>query len=117
MTSKNILFDKLNNKDIKKSEHEWFNPIKISKYLSENGFQIIYVSAFNFYKNKKEDFKNQKTFSFMQNILNKNKTYFIAEAGVNHNGSFKEIKKLIINAKKCGADAVQVLNRRIFVDL
>ena len=28
----------------------------------------------------------------MQNILNKKKTYIIAEAGVNHNGSFKEIK-------------------------
>jgi len=62
LTSKNILFDKLNNKDIKKSEHEWFNPIKISKYLSENGFQIIYVSAFNFYKNKKEDFKKSENF-------------------------------------------------------
>ena len=43
----------------------------------------------------------------MQNILNKKKTYFIAEAGVNHNGSFNEIKKLILNAKKCGADAVK----------
>ena len=55
----------------------------------------------------------------MQNILNKNKTYFIAEAGVNHNGSFKEIKKLIINAKKCGADAVdfKVLKQKNFCRL
>ena len=31
----------------------------------------------------------------------------IAEIGVNHNGSFKLAKKLIDEAKKCGADAVK----------
>ena len=31
----------------------------------------------------------------------------IAEAGVNHNGSLRIAKKLISDAKKCGADAVK----------
>ncbi len=35
------------------------------------------------------------------------KTYIIAEAGVNHNGSFAYAKKLISLAKECGADAVK----------
>ena len=33
--------------------------------------------------------------------------FFIAEAGVNHNGSIKHAKKLVDIAKKCGADAVK----------
>ena len=36
----------------------------------------------------------------------KNKTYIIAEIGVNHNGSFKIAKKLV-EAKNCGANAVK----------
>lgn len=35
------------------------------------------------------------------------KTFIIAEAGVNHNGSIKEAKKLIDIAIDCGADAVK----------
>ena len=35
------------------------------------------------------------------------KTYIIAEAGVNHNGSLKLAKKLIEVAKNCGADCVK----------
>ena len=35
------------------------------------------------------------------------KTYIIAEAGVNHNGSIKSAFKLIDEAVKCGADAVK----------
>lgn len=37
----------------------------------------------------------------------KNKTYIIAEIGVNHNGSFKIAKKLVRMAKNCGANAVK----------
>ena len=40
-------------------------------------------------------------------MINFNKVYIIAEAGVNHNGSFKLAKKLIIEAKKAGADAIK----------
>lgn len=36
-----------------------------------------------------------------------NKTFIIAEAGVNHNGSVKIAKKLIDAARDCGADAVK----------
>ena len=37
----------------------------------------------------------------------KNKTYIIAEAGINHNGSLSIAKKLIKIAKDCGADAIK----------
>ena len=33
--------------------------------------------------------------------------YVIAEAGVNHNGKLEVAKKLIINAKKAGANAIK----------
>jgi N,N'-diacetyllegionaminate synthase len=36
-----------------------------------------------------------------------NKTFIIAEAGVNHNGSIEIAKKMIEVAKECGADAVK----------
>lgn len=44
-------------------------------------------------------------------ILNNNsKTFIIAEIGVNHNGSIENAKKLILAAKKSGADAVKFQN-------
>ncbi len=39
--------------------------------------------------------------------LNIGKTFVIAEAGVNHNGSVELAEKLIVEAKKSGADAVK----------
>ena len=39
-----------------------------------------------------------------------NQTYIIAEAGVNHNGSMKYAEKLILGAKKAGADAIKFQN-------
>ena len=43
-----------------------------------------------------------------KNSINlKNKTYIIAEVGVNHNGSITLAKKIILGAKKSGADCVK----------
>jgi len=39
--------------------------------------------------------------------MNPNKTYIIAEAGVNHNGSLEMAKKLVTTAATCGCDAVK----------
>ena len=39
--------------------------------------------------------------------FNNKKTYIIAEAGVNHNGDINLAKKLVLEAKKAGADAVK----------
>lgn len=39
--------------------------------------------------------------------INNKKTFIIAEAGVNHNGSLKKALKLIDVAKFCGADAIK----------
>ena len=39
-----------------------------------------------------------------------NRVFIIAEIGVNHNGKLSIAKKLIIAAKKCGADAVKFQN-------
>ena len=39
--------------------------------------------------------------------MNFDKTFIIAEAGVNHNGDIKLAKKLIIEAKKAGASAIK----------
>ena len=37
----------------------------------------------------------------------KNKTYIIAEAGVNHNGDLEIAKKLISKAKEIGVDCIK----------
>ena len=41
------------------------------------------------------------------------KVFFIAEAGINHNGSMEKAKELIDLAKKCGADCVKFQKRTI----
>ena len=41
------------------------------------------------------------------------KTFFIAEIGINHNGSIDIAKKLILNAKMAGFDAVKFQKRDI----
>mgnify|MGYP000073376220 CR=1 FL=1 len=43
----------------------------------------------------------------LKKILNKN-PYFVAEISANHNGSLSKAKKLILDAKKFGADAVKL---------
>jgi len=42
-----------------------------------------------------------------KNIGPNHETYFIAEAGLNHNGDIKLAKKLIEEAKNCGASAIK----------
>ena len=42
------------------------------------------------------------------NKLLKKKPFVIAEISANHNGSLKLAKKLILSAKKNGADAVKI---------
>ena len=45
-------------------------------------------------------------------IIGKNKTFIIAEIGINHNGKLSVAKKLVNAAKKSGADAakIQIIN-------
>ncbi len=43
-------------------------------------------------------------------MTSKRKILIIAEIGVNHNGQMKIAKKLILAAKKCGADVVKFQN-------
>ncbi len=62
LTSKNLLCENVNLNTIKNSGHEWFDPKKISEFLEKNGFQIIKVNAFNFYKNQTKDFKKSENF-------------------------------------------------------
>lgn len=49
--------------------------------------------------------KNKTVKKFLKKI--QNKPYVIAEIGVNHEGSIKTAKRMIILAKKGGADAVK----------
>ena len=43
-----------------------------------------------------------------KNIINKNKTYIIAEVGINHDGDMAKAIKLIQEAKNSGADSVKL---------
>ena len=36
------------------------------------------------------------------------RSYLIAEAGVNHNGDLAMARELVLSAKRCGADAIKV---------
>ena len=47
-------------------------------------------------------------FKIADRLVGKNQPiFFIAEAGVNHNGSLEKAKKLVNTAKECGADAIK----------
>ena len=43
----------------------------------------------------------------------RSKPYFIAEIGINHNGYLSLAKKMILESKKAGADAVKFKKRNI----
>ena len=54
------------------------------------------------------DFSNSKTVEIDGRLIGPNQpTYFVAEAGLNHNTDIKLAKKLIDEAKGCGANAVK----------
>ena len=57
---------------------------------------------------KKFILKKKETKNYF--MILKNNIYIIAEVGVNHNGDLKLAKKLIIAAKKVGANAVKFQN-------
>lgn len=46
-------------------------------------------------------------------LSKKNKPYYIAEIGINHNGRLSLAKKMIKKSKECGADAVKFQKRDI----
>ena len=46
-------------------------------------------------------------------LSDSNNVFFIAEAGINHNGSLDLAKKLVDLAKRTGADAVKFQKRTI----
>lgn len=51
---------------------------------------------------------NEKTFQIGDRSVGENqKTFIVAEVGINHNGDVETAKKLITEAKKAGADAVK----------
>ena len=41
-------------------------------------------------------------------IGDKEPPYIVAEIGINHEGNFNKCKKLLVSAKKAGADAVKL---------
>ncbi len=45
--------------------------------------------------------------NFIKKILSSKYPYIIAEIGINHNGKINLAKKMILEAKKCGANCVK----------
>ena len=84
-----------------------------SQILFHKSFDLV-NSLTNRYNDFTNESKNINTNKFNSNIKignnkvgGKEKTFIIAEAGLNHNGSFKIAKKLIDNAKKASCNAIK----------
>lgn len=90
--------------------------LQTEEYILKNGIE----KYMELLKNGKKEvywWKNIKTLTEIEGekmikikdrgIKNYFKTYIIAEIGANHNGDIELAKKLIAEAKKCGADAVK----------
>ena len=60
------------------------------------------------------DFSNSNE-SYDVKLFNRKKTFLIAEAGINHNGSIDDAKKLMLLAKKYNFDAVKFQKRDLSV--
>ncbi len=84
-----------------------------SQILFHKSFDLV-NSLINRYSDFTNETKNINTVNFNERIKidnkligNGQKTFIIAEAGLNHNGSFEISKKLIDNAKAINADAIK----------
>lgn len=90
--------------------------LQTEEYILKNGIE----KYMELLKNGKKEvywWKNIKTLTEIEGekmikikdreIKNYSKPYIIAEIGANHNGDIELAKKLIAEAKKCGADAVK----------
>lgn len=62
LTSKNLLWEKLNKKTIKLSDHEWINPLKLKEYLESRKIKIIKMSGYDPSNNKNVSLKIGSTF-------------------------------------------------------
>ena len=84
-----------------------------SQILFHKSFDLVnsLTNKFNLFSNETKilnrvDFK--KSFKLGKKVIgNGNKTFIVAEAGLNHNGSLKIAKKLIDEAKKSKCDAIK----------
>lgn len=107
------------------SELKKYNEVFVKKYLDilqteeyilKNGIEK-YMELLNNGKKEVYWWRNIKTLTEIEGekmikikdreIKNYFKPYIIAEIGANHNGDIELAKKLITEAKKCGADAVK----------
>ena len=68
---------------------------------------LITEKAINHY-----DF-NTETENYKVKLFKRKKTYLIAEAGINHNGSISDAKKLMLLAKKYNFDSVKFQKRDV----
>lgn len=90
--------------------------LQTEEYILKNGIEK-YMKLLNNGKKEVYWWKNIKTLTEIKGekmikikdreIKNYFKPYIIAEIGANHNGDIELAKKLIAEAKKCGADAVK----------
>lgn len=90
--------------------------LQTEEYILKNGIEK-YMKLLNNGKKEVYWWKNIKTLTEIKGekmikikdreIKNYFKPYIIAEIGANHNGDIELAKKLIVEAKKCGADAVK----------
>lgn len=90
--------------------------LETEEYILKNGIEK-YMELLNNSKKEVYWWKNIKTLTEIEGekmikikdreIKNYFKPYIIAEIGANHNGDIELAKKLIAEAKKCGADAVK----------
>lgn len=90
--------------------------LQTEEYILKNGIEK-YMELLNNGKKEVYWWKNIKTLTEIEGekmikikdreIKNYFKPYIIAEIGANHNGDIELAKKLIAEAKKCGADAVK----------